>query len=348
MVIGYSKAKLEQPGSLVTTFVHELCHYRLRMAARSHPPGGWADHELHTDTACGFLGFGIFASNSVFQFQQWEGGGMVGWRSSSQGYLSESEHAYALALFCKLHGTDPAQVVDHLKKNPRTYFLAAIEDLEHRSSDLDRLMSASPLPTSLPPILALETEADAPALAGANECPEFTQEDVETLGPAKPWYLPLWDFYLRLVAAQHHESYDDKEFAALAALQPRLRDAVLAIRLGQRFDEQGLQGALILDEAVDATPCIKMLEMTIRAYDALADKPRAKFLGVLLPAIELHFTELERAERDGTLDEFFSPLDLDETWMGLDLHWVHELRRETRDKPMSYVHPVGSVTSRAP
>lgn len=91
-----------------------------------------------------------------------------------------------------------------------------------------------------------------------------------------------------------------------------------------------------------------MLEMTIRAYDALADKPRAKFLGVLLPAIELHFTELERAERDGTLDEFFSPLDLDETWMGLDLHWVHELRRETRDKPMSYVHPVGSVTSRAP
>lgn len=347
VVIGYSKAKLEQPGSLVTTFVHELCHYRLRMAARSHPPGGWADHELHTDTACGFLGFGIFAANSVFQFQQWEGGGMVGWRSSSQGYLSESEHAYALALFCKLHGTDPSRVVDHLKKNPRTYFLSAWEDLERRPDSLARLIHASPLPTSLPPILTVETEADAPGYRIADESPAFTQEEVEALGSVKPWYLPLWTFYVRLVTAQRHESWDDKEFAALSALQPTLRDALLAIRLGQRFEDQGLQGAIILDEATGAEPCIQMLSMTIRAYDALGDQPRARFLQALLPAVELHFSELERAERDDTLDEFMSPLDLDDAWMGMDLHWVHELRRVARDKPTCYVHPPSSLTSPA-
>jgi hypothetical protein len=54
---------------------------------------------------CSFMGFGVFLCNAVFDFQQWGDSFHSGWSWQKQGYLSESEHPYALALFCNLSGT---------------------------------------------------------------------------------------------------------------------------------------------------------------------------------------------------------------------------------------------------
>ncbi|MDZ4405965.1 MAG: hypothetical protein U1A53_25130 [Prosthecobacter sp.] len=341
VTIGYSNAQLDKPSALVATLAHELCHYLLKMAARSHPPGGWQDHELHTDTACGFMGFGIFACNAVFDFQQWGDHQMSGWKWSRQGYLSESEHSYSLALYCALTGIDAKTASAHLKNNPREYFEMALDDISHRPAEMDRLLRVKCLPRSLPPILSIESESDASVDSAPDSAAVFTRMDVEELGPTKPWYAPLWDFYMRLASAQAGECWHDKEFAAMDLLQPALRHAVLAMRFTLRFDDQGLQGAIILEEADEPARSEQMLQETIQAFEALRDCPRARFLQMLLPGIAVHFAELERAEREETLDEFFSPLDQDEAWRGLDLLWNHELRRMIRDKPMTFVHPAG-------
>lgn len=339
-VIAYSKGQLEKPGALVATLVHELCHYLLG-TARSHPPGGWGDHELHTDTAVGFMGFGIFACNNVFKFRQWTEGNSGGWSASRQGYLSESEHAYSLAVFCTLAGTDPRTVVDHLKKNTRHYFELAMQDLTNRPAEVTKLINTRLLPDSLPPILSVQSRDDAPLDPAPPPVVTFTREDVGALGPLKPWYAPLVEFYEGLVSIQAGDTWNEQEFAALKNLQPALRDALLVLRFNKRVEEQGLQGAIILEDAEDTAPTLHMLEMTINAFGTIGDKQRAMFLQVLLPAVTTHFEQLERAEREGTLDSFFSPLDLDETWSGLGLEWNHELRKHIRDRPGLFVHPQG-------
>lgn len=337
-IIAYSKGQLEKPGALVATLVHELCHYLLG-TARSHPPGGWDAHELHTDTAVGFMGFGIFACNNVFEFRQWTEGNHGGWSASRQGYLSESEHAYSLAVFCTLAGTDPRTVVDHLKKNTRHYFELAMDDLADRPDDVTRLINTRPLPESLPPILSVESREDAPQDPSPPPVVTFTREDVDALGPLKPWYAPLAEFYEGLVSVQPGESVNEQEFAALKSVQPALRDALLVLRFNKRFDEQGLQGAIILEDAEDVAPTLRMLEMTVCAFGTLGDERRAMFLQTLLPAVTLHFEALEQAEREDALDGFFSPLDHDDAWTGLGLEWNHGLRKHIRDRPELFVHP---------
>ena len=137
-VIRYAPALVENPGALVATFAHELCHYLLA-TARTAPPGGWGDHEYHTDIASVFCGFGIFVCNAAFSFEQWGDAYVSGWRASSHGYLPESELAYDLAIFCHLKETPPKSVVRMLKRNPRTYFKRALKDLRGREDLLNSL-----------------------------------------------------------------------------------------------------------------------------------------------------------------------------------------------------------------
>lgn len=341
ITIAYQEDLLANPVNLTATLVHELCHYLLRTKVRSHPPTGWADHELHTDVMCSFMGFGIFVANAVFDFRQWGSQGTTGWSWSRQGYLSESEHAYALAVFCELSGCDPQVAAGHLKVNPLNYFGLAVDDLETRCGEIARLAASVPLDESLPPILSVESEADGnpPTEKEPLEHMVFTLADVASLGPGKPWYEPLWSFYFRLAQAQTAASWHEMELAALASLQPDLQTAILAIRFSLRFDGEGLQGAIILDEAADARNCETMLQRTVDAYEQLGDQPRASFLRSLLPGVQLHFESLDRALSEGTLDEFFSPLDEDETWQGLSLLWVKGLHSVKLRKPQALTHP---------
>lgn len=142
IIIRYSPRQVHDPVALVATMAHELSHYLL-VTAKSDPPGGWEDHELHTDLAAVFCGFGIFQCNSAFSFQQWSDGLMEGWSTSRQGYLPESELAYGLALFAILSDIETKPIIRMLKANPRSYFKKAIKDLKNREERIEQLKSVT-------------------------------------------------------------------------------------------------------------------------------------------------------------------------------------------------------------
>lgn len=114
VVITYNPALAEDTTALIATFAHELGHY-LMSTAQSDPPGGWDLHELHTDIAAVYLGFGIFLANSARAFSQFHSGGLAGWSSRTQGYLSERALVTATILFQRLAGRDPLDAGPFLK-----------------------------------------------------------------------------------------------------------------------------------------------------------------------------------------------------------------------------------------
>jgi hypothetical protein len=131
VVITYNPDLAADTTALIATFAHELGHY-LMSTAGSAPPGGWELHELHTDLAAVYLGFGIFLANSAKGFSQFQSAGEMGWSSRTQGYLSEGALVTALALFQRLRGEDPLAAAPWLKS-----YLE--KDLKHAARALARL-----------------------------------------------------------------------------------------------------------------------------------------------------------------------------------------------------------------
>jgi hypothetical protein len=82
-----------------------------------------------------------------------------------------------------------------------------------------------------------------------------------------------------------------------------------------------------------------MLERTIAAYEVLGDELRVRFLRSLHPEIRTHFEAIEKARTGGDIEEFFSPLDQDETWRGLEEIWLKGLRSIVLRSPRTLVHP---------
>jgi len=146
-VITYSPRLVSNITGLVATFAHELAHYLLG-AIPVDPPGGPVAEEYATDVAAVFLGFGVFAANAVFTFEQFTDGVMIGWRSSQTGYLNEVDVAYALAVFTELLDIDPKEVRGFLDGNPKSYYKRAVKDmLKRRGDDLDRLRKVASSPS---------------------------------------------------------------------------------------------------------------------------------------------------------------------------------------------------------
>jgi hypothetical protein len=96
VVITYDPGSLDDPISLVSTLAHELSHYLL--SSKGEPPGGWDNHEFATDLAVVYLGFGLFSATTAFRYYS----GSHAWGYSRQGYLSQSELTFALAVFVAL------------------------------------------------------------------------------------------------------------------------------------------------------------------------------------------------------------------------------------------------------
>ena len=114
VIITYNPALTSQPIQLIATFAHELSHY-LTATSKEQPPGGWENWEFATDIAATFLGFGVFMANSAFSFSQFTDSDSQGWKASRSGYLSESEHVYALAIFLELKGFSIESATSYLK-----------------------------------------------------------------------------------------------------------------------------------------------------------------------------------------------------------------------------------------
>lgn len=128
IVITYNPAIVGQPVQLIATFAHELAHY-LTGSSREEPPGGWENWEFATDISATFLGFGVFMANSASNFQQFTNVDSQGWKHSRSGYLSETEHIYALALFMGLRSISLDTVLPHLKSGLRKLLKKAVKEI---------------------------------------------------------------------------------------------------------------------------------------------------------------------------------------------------------------------------
>ena len=136
VTITYSPSLLSEPAALIATLAHELCHY-LMATVKEEPPCGWDEHEILTDLAAVHEGFGIFLSNSAFNFNQWTNIQSAGWQWSKRGYLSEAELGFSLGIFCVRSKHDPEHIMRFLKPNPGETFwdsLDFIDDLEKEAT----------------------------------------------------------------------------------------------------------------------------------------------------------------------------------------------------------------------
>jgi hypothetical protein len=138
-VISYAPSKLEEPEAFVATMAHELGHF-LMHSFGSSAPGGDDLQEHATDVCAIFLGFGVFAANSAFRFEQHQGVFTQGWSTSRLGYLGQRPLSYALAIFLALLALDLKATQNCLTPNPRDYAKNALRHLaKERAADLERL-----------------------------------------------------------------------------------------------------------------------------------------------------------------------------------------------------------------
>jgi hypothetical protein len=128
VVITYNPSSVSNPTQLVATFAHELSHY-LTGTANEPPPGGWENWEFATDIAATYLGFGVFMANSAFSFSQYTSTDSQGWEYSNSGYLSESEHVYALAIFLLLKEIPLSEATASLKPNLSKLLRKAVKEI---------------------------------------------------------------------------------------------------------------------------------------------------------------------------------------------------------------------------
>jgi hypothetical protein len=111
--ITYDPRHIKTPVTLVATFAHELAHYLTGSFPELLAPPDMMEHA--TDVATIFMGFGVFGANSAFNFSQHTEFDSQGWRSERLGYLTESEWAFGLAMFCTLTDRPIDTLKDHLK-----------------------------------------------------------------------------------------------------------------------------------------------------------------------------------------------------------------------------------------
>ena len=140
-IVTYNPGMDESQADLVATFAHELGHY-LMATAKGTPPGGWDLHELHTDLAAVYLGFGIFLANGARSFSQFQSGGYQGWSSRTQGYLSEGALVTATVIVERLAGRDPLEAASWLKHYLRKDLRNAAGALARRHPDMAAAVAA--------------------------------------------------------------------------------------------------------------------------------------------------------------------------------------------------------------
>ncbi len=134
--IFYNPSHIKQPVNLIATFAHELGHF-LMSGAKTPPPGGWEIHELTTDLAAVYLGFGIFLANSASSFSAFSEFDQIGWQHDIQGYLSADALVSALAIWESLAERDPTLASPHLKKNLRKQLKRTTKYLRNQDVEKD-------------------------------------------------------------------------------------------------------------------------------------------------------------------------------------------------------------------
>ncbi len=143
-IITYNPGMARNRAGLAATFAHELGHYLMATAA-ADPPGGWDLHELHTDLAAVYLGFGILLANHARSFEHFVTETSQGWRSSLTGYLSEQALVTATCIFQRLAGREPAAAAPHLKPYLAGVLKKADRALAKQAPDMAAAVEATDL-----------------------------------------------------------------------------------------------------------------------------------------------------------------------------------------------------------
>jgi hypothetical protein len=113
--ISYNPSLLKQPIQLVATLAHELSHALLDDDHTNLPVDTELELELLTDLTAVFLGYGIFMSNSAFEYQQFQDGAISGWSYQRLGYLPQNQLILATAAFASLKNIPDENIVRFLR-----------------------------------------------------------------------------------------------------------------------------------------------------------------------------------------------------------------------------------------
>jgi hypothetical protein len=106
--------QLLDPESLVATLAHEIAHIKLLGENRIDE-----NNEYLTDLTTVIFGLGIFNANNAFK--SFRGSNYYGWKS--QGYLSQIQWGYALALFAYMRNEVSPEWINYLIPNIKSDFL---------------------------------------------------------------------------------------------------------------------------------------------------------------------------------------------------------------------------------
>lgn len=150
VVITYDSASLKDPAVLIATLAHELAHYLLATFPET-PPGGKDNVEFATDLATVYLGFGLFGTNTAVQFQQHQDVGSQGWSLSRQGYLTEAEWCFALAVFLRLRGLGIDDAKPYLKDYLVGQLRQSLSYLDGKPDLIESLRNSASLSNSANP-----------------------------------------------------------------------------------------------------------------------------------------------------------------------------------------------------
>jgi hypothetical protein len=114
--IAIERSQLKETDKLIATLAHELSHIKILGEGRLQE-----NNEYLTDLATVFFGFGVFSANSSFKFYS----NYSGWGYSRQGYLSQQEWAYSLALFAYIREEKLPGWTKYLSPNIRADYIAS-------------------------------------------------------------------------------------------------------------------------------------------------------------------------------------------------------------------------------
>jgi hypothetical protein len=112
--IWLNRKELTEPESMVATLAHEIAHIKLLGESRIEE-----NDEHLTDLTTVIFGLGIFNANE--SFRTYTTNRSYGWRR--QGYLSQMQWGYALALFAYIRDEKPPSWINHLTPNVKSAFL---------------------------------------------------------------------------------------------------------------------------------------------------------------------------------------------------------------------------------
>lgn len=116
--IGLERSNLSDPEALIATLAHEIAHIKLLGENRLEK-----NNEPATDVTTILFGLGIFNANVAFRsYQNFHS---RGW--SSQGYLSQIQWGYGLALFAFIRDERSPDWIRYLTANVKSDFLRAEE-----------------------------------------------------------------------------------------------------------------------------------------------------------------------------------------------------------------------------